>query len=65
MELETPRLFTRAAQSSGDAELRQLLGDLAEAERRREDQSRQFDPARCRDSNRTKPRSPGSCSCSR
>jgi rubrerythrin len=46
MELETQRFYTRAAQSASDAELRQLLGDLAEAERRHEVLSSQFDPSR-------------------
>ncbi len=46
MELETQRFYTRAAQLTTDAELRQLLGDLAEAERKHEIVSSQFDPAR-------------------
>ena len=36
MELETQRFYTRAAELTTDAEMRQLLGDLAEAERRHE-----------------------------
>jgi rubrerythrin len=44
MDLETQRFYTRAAQSAGDAETRQLLGDLAEAERHHEARSAQFDP---------------------
>jgi len=45
MELETQRFYTRAATLTTDAETRQLLGDLAEAERRHEVLSSQFDPA--------------------
>jgi erythrin-vacuolar iron transport family protein len=45
MELETQRFYTRAAETASDAELRQLLGDLAEEERRHEAVSGQFDPA--------------------
>ncbi len=45
MELETQRFYSRAAQLTTDAELRKLLGDLAEAERRHEVLSSQFDPA--------------------
>ncbi len=45
MELETQRFYTRAVQLATDAETRQLLGDLAEAERRHEILSSQFDPA--------------------
>jgi erythrin-vacuolar iron transport family protein len=45
MELETQRFYTRAAELSSDAELRQLLGDLAEEERRHEVLSGKFDPA--------------------
>ncbi len=44
MELETQRFYTRAAELTSDAELRQLLGDLAEAERRHEIIAGQFDP---------------------
>lgn len=36
MEAETKRFYTRAAQRSQDAAIRQLLGDLAEEERRHE-----------------------------
>lgn len=45
MELETQRFYSRAAQLTTDAETRQLLGDLAEEERRHEVLSGQFDPA--------------------
>ena len=45
MELETQRFYTRAAELTTDAETRQLLGDLAEEERRHEALSSQFDPA--------------------
>jgi erythrin-vacuolar iron transport family protein len=45
MELETQRFYTRAAQLTTDAELRQLLGDLAEAERVHEETASLFDPA--------------------
>jgi erythrin-vacuolar iron transport family protein len=45
MELETQRFYTRAEQLTTDAETRQLLGDLAEAERRHEALSSQFDPS--------------------
>ena len=45
MELETQRFYTRAAELTSDAELRQLLGDLAEEERRHEVISGRFDPA--------------------
>ncbi len=45
MELETQRFYTRAAELTTDAELRQLLGDLAEEERRHEVLSGQFDPS--------------------
>jgi erythrin-vacuolar iron transport family protein len=45
MELETQRFYTRAAELTTDAEIRQLLGDLAEEERRHEVLSGQFDPA--------------------
>ncbi len=46
MELETQRFYNRALERATDAETRQLLGDLAEAERRHEVLSSQFDPAR-------------------
>jgi rubrerythrin len=45
MELETQRFYQRAAEQATDAELRQLLGDLAEEERRHEILSADFDPA--------------------
>jgi erythrin-vacuolar iron transport family protein len=45
MELETQRFYTRAAETTTDAEMRQLLGDLAEEERRHEVLSGKFDPA--------------------
>lgn len=44
MELETQRFYTRAAATASDAELRQLLGDLAEAERGHEARSSQLAP---------------------
>jgi erythrin-vacuolar iron transport family protein len=44
MELETQRFYNRAAELTTDAETRQLLGDLAEAERRHEVLAGQFDP---------------------
>jgi erythrin-vacuolar iron transport family protein len=44
MELETQRYYARAAQQTTDADLRQLLGDLAEAERRHESLSEQLKP---------------------
>jgi rubrerythrin len=46
MELETQRFYGRAAELTTDAEIRQLLGDLAEAERRHEALSSTFDPSR-------------------
>ena len=46
MELETQRFYSRAAESTSDAELRQLLGDLAEAERRHEMASAALEPDR-------------------
>lgn len=45
MELETQRFYSRAAELTTDVEMRQLLGDLAEEERRHEALSSQFDPA--------------------
>jgi rubrerythrin len=45
MELETARYYEKAAQHAKDAELRQLLGDLAEEERKHEETSATFDPA--------------------
>ena len=44
MELETQRFYSRAAASTTDAEMRQLLGDLAEAERGHEARSAEIDP---------------------
>jgi rubrerythrin len=44
MELETQRFYTRAATTATDAQMRQLLGDLAEAERRHEARSAKIDP---------------------
>jgi len=46
MELETARYYEKAAQQATDAELRQLLGDLAEEERKHEETSATFDPDR-------------------
>lgn len=46
MELETQRFYARAAEQATDAELRQLLGDLAEEERRHEVISSELHPAR-------------------
>jgi erythrin-vacuolar iron transport family protein len=46
MELETQRFYSRAAGAAPDAEMRQLLGDLAEAERHHEIRSAQLDPDR-------------------
>jgi len=45
MELEAARYYEKAAQQATDAELRQLLGDLAEEERKHEETSATFDPA--------------------
>jgi len=45
MELETARFYEKAAAQAKDAEMRQLLGDLAEEERRHEEASSTFDPA--------------------
>jgi rubrerythrin len=45
MELETARYYETAARQAKDAELRQLLGDLAEEERKHEETSSSFDPA--------------------
>ena len=44
MELETQRFYTRAAQQTSDADFRQLLGDLAEEERRHEKLSSELEP---------------------
>ena len=46
MELETQRFYARSAAQATDAEVRQLLGDLAEAERRHEVRSAELDPSR-------------------
>lgn len=46
MELETARFYEKAARQATDAEVRKLLGDLAEEERRHEETSATFDPAR-------------------
>ncbi|MGD0897847.1 MAG: iron exporter MbfA [Thermoguttaceae bacterium] len=46
MELETQRFYTRAATTATDAQTRQLLGDLAEAERHHEVRSAQLEPDR-------------------
>jgi rubrerythrin len=46
MELETQRFYSRAAASTSDAEMRQLLGDLAEAERKHEMASAALEPDR-------------------
>src|SRR5437867_2270673 len=52
LELETQRFYDRAARQATDAELRQLLGDLAEEERRHEEQSALLDPTHQADSER-------------
>lgn len=44
MELETQKFYARAAEQARDADFRQLLGDLAEAERRHENLSARLDP---------------------
>jgi rubrerythrin len=44
MEAETERFYTRATQQVTDADLRQLLGDLAEAERRHEALAAELSP---------------------
>lgn len=46
MELETQRFYARAIEQSSDAEVRQLLGDLAAAERQHEVTAAELDPAR-------------------
>jgi rubrerythrin len=46
MELETQRFYARAAEQAGDAEVRQLLGDLVAEERRHENTSLRVDPSR-------------------
>jgi rubrerythrin len=45
MELETARYYTRAAGEATDAEVRQLLGDLAAQERGHEERSASLDPS--------------------
>lgn len=45
MEMETERFYSQAARLSTDAEMRRLLGDLAEEERRHEQVSALMDPA--------------------
>jgi rubrerythrin len=44
MELETARFYDKSAANATDAEMRQLLGDLAAEERKHEDTSMTFDP---------------------
>ncbi len=44
-ELETERFYSRAARQATDAEMRQLLGDLAEEERKHEQVSALMDPS--------------------
>ena len=44
MELETSRFYSKAAAATSDAELRQLLGDLAEEERHHEARSATLAP---------------------
>jgi len=46
MEMETERFYSQAARLSTDAEMRRLLGDLAEEERRHEQVSALMDPTR-------------------
>jgi rubrerythrin len=46
MEVETERFYSRAVEHVSEAELRQLLGDLAEEERRHESLAEQLSPAR-------------------
>jgi erythrin-vacuolar iron transport family protein len=45
MELETARFYETSARQAKDAEMRQLLGDLAAEERKHEETSSTFDPA--------------------
>ena len=45
MELEIAKYYEKAAQRAKDAELRQLLGDLAAEERKHEETSSTFDPS--------------------
>ena len=44
MELETARFYEKAAAQATDAEMRQLLGDLAAEERKHEETSASFEP---------------------
>jgi len=44
MELETARFYETSARQAKDAEMRQLLGDLAAEERKHEETSSTFDP---------------------
>jgi rubrerythrin len=46
MELETKRFYTRAAQQATDAGIRQLLGDLAEEERKHQVLAQELETAR-------------------
>ena len=46
MEMETERFYSQAARLSTDAEMRRLLGDLAEEERKHERVSALMDPSR-------------------
>jgi rubrerythrin len=46
LEFEAERFYSAAALQTSDAELRQLLGDLAEEERKHEEMSSLIDPAR-------------------
>ena len=52
LEYEAERFYSRAALQTTDAELRQLLGDLAEEERKHEERSSLIDPARQEPSDR-------------
>lgn len=63
MELETGRFYSTAAAATSDAELRQLLGDLAEEERHHECDRRNSPPrASLATSMPQRPASPGSSS---
>lgn len=46
IELETERFYMRATERATDADVRKLLGDLAEEERKHEVRSAELDPAR-------------------
>jgi erythrin-vacuolar iron transport family protein len=46
MELQAERFYVRAAEDTADADVRQLLGDLAAEERRHEERSAELDPTR-------------------